>query len=118
MRRLPHLDLGQSQGRTFRGRAGTSSPRLAPAFCGNSQWLAIVFWAPSANPAPDHRSGPNSGAPNVKLAVRWQFLRSRLPGALLTFKDLRNGIASAKGKGRRSGAQRGALENNFGQRFS
>jgi hypothetical protein len=33
-------------------------------------------------------------------------------------KRLRDGTPFALGKGRRSGAQRGASENNFGQRFS
>ena len=34
------------------------------------------------------------------------------------FIGLDNGQEAAKGEARRSGAQRGALENNFGQRFS
>src|ERR1700737_3945184 len=36
----------------------------------------------------------------------------------LFFQGLTDGTVCALGKGRRSGAQRGAPENNFGQRFS
>jgi len=46
---------------------------------------------------------------NVNLAKGWQFLRGGLLGELCSFRALRNGTASATGKGRRSGAQRGAL---------
>ena len=39
-------------------------------------------------------------------------------GTGLFFQAVRNGTEAAIWQGRRSGAQRGALENNFGQRFS
>jgi hypothetical protein len=61
---------------------------------------------------------PVRGSLGVKLS-REQAITTG-PRTLLSFvlKHLRYGIPVALEKNRRSGAQRGASENNFGQRFS
>ena len=58
----------------------------------NSQRLAIVFlYRVGLNPAPVEDSDAN-----VKLAEGWQFLRDNFRGVTCSFRDLRNGMASAK----------------------
>jgi hypothetical protein len=84
----------------------------------NPQSLAIVFGGGIAKQSHQRAFPDQEFIPNVKLARGWQFLLCREVAGIRSFKQLGNGKASATGKDRRSGAQRGALENNFGQRFS
>jgi len=70
-------------------------------------------------PSPSDRLAPLLQHPERSKTFRVESNSYNEPNQIgLLFQSLTNGWLLALSSGRRSGAQRGASENNFGQRFS